>query len=98
VTEPACTPGPACCPQVFPRANPLALHEVQLADAIVYGMGSLYTSVCPCVCLDGMGEAIAARDVPKVGSAHGHELMLPCTACKHSLLTHKQPPVMHTPL
>ena len=32
----------------------------------MYGMGSLYTSVCPILCLDGMGEMIATREVPKV--------------------------------
>lgn len=30
-------------------------------------MGSLYTSICPTLCLDGMGETIAQRAVPKVG-------------------------------
>ena len=30
-------------------------------------MGSLYTSICPILCLDGMGEIIASREVPKVG-------------------------------
>ena len=29
-------------------------------------MGSLYTSICPILCLDGMGEVIASREVPKV--------------------------------
>ena len=51
-----------------PQANPRALHEIERADAVVYGMGSLYTSICPILCLEGMGEALAARgDVPKVG-------------------------------
>lgn len=36
------------------------------ADAIVYGMGSFYTSICPSLVLDGLGEAVAARHVPKV--------------------------------
>ncbi len=40
--------------------------EIEKADAVIYGMGSLYTSICPIVCLEGMGEAIAARPVPKV--------------------------------
>ncbi len=49
------------------QANPRAVHEIERADAIVYGMGSLYTSICPILCLDGMGEAIAAQaHVPKV--------------------------------
>lgn len=54
--------------EVLPAANPRALAEIERADAIVYGMGSLYTSICPTICLDGMGEAIARRPVPKVGN------------------------------
>ena len=37
----------------------------------MYGMGSLYTSVCPILCLDGMGEMIATREVPKVSGGEG---------------------------
>jgi 2-phospho-L-lactate transferase/gluconeogenesis factor (CofD/UPF0052 family) len=45
------------------------LQDVQRADAVVYGMGSLYTSICPTLILDGVGEAVAARtDIPKVGT------------------------------
>jgi len=40
--------------------------ELEKADAVIYGMGSLYTSICPVVCLEGMGEAIAACCAPKV--------------------------------
>lgn len=36
------------------------------ADAIVYGMGSLYTSITPSLVLRGVGEAVAARECPKV--------------------------------
>jgi 2-phospho-L-lactate transferase/gluconeogenesis factor (CofD/UPF0052 family) len=51
----------------FAAAVPV-LQDVQRADAVVYGMGSLYTSICPTLILDGVGEAIAARtDIPKVG-------------------------------
>lgn len=37
------------------------MSEVQGADAIVYGIGSLYTSICPSLILEGVGEAISAR-------------------------------------
>ena len=55
-------------PNTHPRVqvNPRAVQELDKADAIIYGMGSLYTSICPIICLDGMGEVIATRDVPKV--------------------------------
>ncbi|MGQ3164923.1 MAG: 2-phospho-L-lactate transferase CofD family protein, partial [Agrobacterium sp.] len=39
--------------EVLPSAHPTALAEVQKADAVIYGMGSLYTSICPIVCLSG---------------------------------------------
>ncbi len=51
---------------MLPQAHPSAIHEVGRADAIIYGMGSLYTSICPTICLEGMGEAVAARNVHKV--------------------------------
>jgi 2-phospho-L-lactate transferase/gluconeogenesis factor (CofD/UPF0052 family) len=37
------------------------LQAIQGCDAVVYGMGSLYTSICPTLILEGVGEAIAAR-------------------------------------
>jgi len=59
--------------EVLPRANPRAVSELEKADAIIYGMGSLYTSICPIVCLEGMGEAIASRPVPKVLLLNGSQ-------------------------
>ncbi|GBF93761.1 hypothetical protein Rsub_06093 [Raphidocelis subcapitata] len=47
--------------EVYPPPNPRILSEVRDADAILYGIGSLYTSICPSLILDGVGEAIAAR-------------------------------------
>ena len=52
--------------EVAPVANPRVVGELEKADAIVYGMGSLYTSICPCLILKGTGEAIAARNCPKI--------------------------------
>ncbi len=62
--------------EVYPPPNPRILSEVAGADAVVYGIGSLYTSVCPSLILDGVGEAIAARtDTLKVrlGAGGGGE-------------------------
>ena len=50
-----------------PSPNPRVLAELSRADAILYGMGSLYTSIAPSLVLKGVGECIAAADVPKVG-------------------------------
>ena len=53
--------------EVAPAPNPRVLAEVGRADAIVYGMGSLYTSLAPSLVLKGVGEAVAERNCPKVG-------------------------------
>ena len=37
--------------EVFPPPNPRLLTQVDTADALVYGMGSLYTSICPSLVL-----------------------------------------------
>ncbi|CAD7700792.1 unnamed protein product [Ostreobium quekettii] len=52
--------------EVFPKASRRVVAELSCCDAVVYGMGSLYTSICPSLILEGIGEAIAARRVPKV--------------------------------
>ncbi len=36
---------------MFPAPNPAVLAEIAGADAIVYAMGSLYTSICPSLVL-----------------------------------------------
>lgn len=62
--------------EVHPQVNPRVLHELDRSDVILYGMGSLYTSICPSLCLDGVGECIAHRQVPKillVNGAHDRE-------------------------
>jgi 2-phospho-L-lactate transferase/gluconeogenesis factor (CofD/UPF0052 family) len=64
------------------------LQDVQRADAVVYGMGSLYTSICPTLILDGVGEAIAARtDIPKVrgmrqGEGKVYQQPHACSVCQ----------------
>jgi 2-phospho-L-lactate transferase CofD len=65
--------------EVFPAPNPRLLSEVARADAVVYGMGSLYTSICPSLILAGVGEAIAARGVPKLlllNGSHDRETLV----------------------
>lgn len=52
--------------EVYPSPNRRVVTELGRCDAIVYGMGSLYTSICPSLILQGVGEVIASRDVPKV--------------------------------
>lgn len=50
---------------------PQVLSEIDRCQAIVYGMGSLYTSICPSLCLEGVGERVAAAAVPKVMLLNG---------------------------
>lgn len=47
-------------------ANAVALSALGRADAVVYAVGSLYTSIAPSLALRGVGEAVAARTGPKV--------------------------------
>jgi len=52
--------------ELSPPANPRALAALARADAVVYGMGSLYTSVLPALILEGVGEAVAGCRGPKI--------------------------------
>lgn len=52
--------------EVAPAPNPAVLTQLQRADAVIYGMGSLFTSILPSLVLRGVGECIAATNVPKV--------------------------------
>eukprot|EP00899_Mesostigma_viride_P014199 jgi/Mesvir1/22780/Mv14170-RA.1 len=52
--------------EVFPAVNPAVLGKISDADAVIYAMGSLYTSIIPCLLLRGVGEAIAARPCRKL--------------------------------
>lgn len=47
-------------------ANPVALEAIRLADMIVIGPGSLYTSIIPNFLLEGVSQAVNASTVPKV--------------------------------
>ena len=46
--------------EISPFANPKAVNVVKSAEAIIYSIGSLYTSIVPCLILRGIGEAIAS--------------------------------------
>mmetsp|Transcript_34483 Transcript_34483/g.83432 ORF Transcript_34483/g.83432 Transcript_34483/m.83432 type:complete len:444 (+) Transcript_34483:786-2117(+) len=52
--------------EISPEANPLVLDAISNANCIVYGCGSLFTSVLPSLVLAGVGSAISCQRVPKV--------------------------------
>lgn len=52
--------------EVVLAANERVIRDIAATDAIIYGMGSLYTSIAPSLVLQGVGEAVAARAVPKI--------------------------------
>lgn len=54
----AVAPGSGAVAEAAPAANPRTLAALARADAVVYGMGSLYTSIAPCCVLPGVGEAV----------------------------------------
>jgi hypothetical protein len=60
------TEDPTSLAPVYPKVNPTILRKVAECDGVVYGMGSLYTSIVPSLILEGVGESVAARDCPKV--------------------------------
>ena len=62
--------------EVDPDPNPLVLEAISNANCVVYGCGSLFTSVLPSLVLRGVGKEIKKRTVPKVlllNGWHDHE-------------------------
>lgn len=52
--------------EIRPAANPAVLQSLNEASSIIYSIGSLYTSIIPCLILRDVGSAIAERVVPKI--------------------------------
>ncbi|GAU30267.1 hypothetical protein TSUD_384880 [Trifolium subterraneum] len=57
--------------KVFPLPNAAVLEQLYNVDCIVYGMGSLFTSICPSLVLLGIGEIISSRSCLKVLMLNG---------------------------
>lgn len=49
-----------------PTLNHSVYDDLQKCHGIVYGIGSLWTSIIPSLILNGVGETIAKKNVPKV--------------------------------
>ena len=67
------TEDPTSLAPVYPKANPTVLRKLNTCDGVVYGMGSLYTSIVPSLILTGVGEALAERKGPKVLILNGDQ-------------------------
>lgn len=67
--------------EVQPDPNPKMLEAIHAADAIVYGMGSLFTSICPALVLQVSPLAsMLFQQVPAPGiHANGYTFRC-CTA------------------
>lgn len=50
--------------EMTPSPNPKVISAIEEADAIIYSIGSLYTSLAPSLVLRGVGDAIAGSSPP----------------------------------
>lgn len=51
--------------EMRPLPNPKALEAVDAAEAVIYSIGSLYTSIIPSLILQGMGASISQAGGPR---------------------------------
>ena len=51
--------------EMRPSPNPKVLEAINAAEALIYSIGSLYTSIAPSLILQGVGAAIARSDGPR---------------------------------
>ena len=51
--------------EMRPTTNPKVLESINSADALIYSIGSLYTSIVPSLILPGVGTAIAQHGGPR---------------------------------
>jgi hypothetical protein len=49
--------------EIRPAANPKVLESIESASAVIYSIGSLYTSIIPCLILRDVGGKIASPNV-----------------------------------
>jgi len=57
--------------EVHPKMNPTVAAKIAECDVIVYGMGSLYTSIVPNLALKSMGDAVKNASCKKVLMLNG---------------------------
>lgn len=49
--------------EIWPLANPKVLEAVRTSTTVIYSIGSLFTSIVPSLVLNGVGKAIAGKNV-----------------------------------
>ncbi len=52
--------------QIKPLVNPKVIHNIASSQGIVYSCGSLFTSIIPCLVLEGAARAIVASNACKI--------------------------------
>ena len=57
--------------EVFPRVNAEVLSRIGAADAVIYGVGSLWSSICPSLIPAGVGEAVVRSEGAKLLMLNG---------------------------
>jgi 2-phospho-L-lactate transferase/gluconeogenesis factor (CofD/UPF0052 family) len=50
--------------EIRPAPNPKVIDKINGAQCVIYSIGSLYTSIIPCLVLKDVGEAIANPSIP----------------------------------
>lgn len=50
--------------EMQPQANPKVIAALRQSRCVIYSIGSLYTSIIPCLILRGVGEALASSEIP----------------------------------
>ena len=51
--------------EMRPNPNPKAVEALNAADAVIYSIGSLYTSIIPSLILEGIGSSISNSNGPR---------------------------------
>lgn len=49
--------------EIWPLANPKVLEAIRTSTTVIYSIGSLFTSIVPSLVLNGIGKAIAGKNV-----------------------------------
>lgn len=58
--------------EILPPCNPTVLAKIRQQDTIVYSIGSLWTSIIPCLVLKGVGEEISVKKGRKILILNGY--------------------------